>query len=58
MILHYHQNTVMISSHLRKRFGLYFKVEHQATQKKIRAYMGVSKDRGTPKCMVYNGKPY
>ena len=21
-------------------------------------YMGVSKNKGTPKCMVYNGKPY
>ena len=25
---------------------------------KMRGYMGVSKNDGTPKWMVYNGKPY
>jgi len=24
----------------------------------IRTYMGVSKNSGTPKWMIYNGKPY
>ena len=30
----------------------------EAEYVKVKFYVGVSKNRGTPKWMVYNGKPY
>ena len=53
-----------LSSDLMKRWnvaGAYL-ISHRCLRSEIeiakRRYMDVSKNRGTPKWMIYNGKPY
>ena len=42
------------------RFGYWWHVDFDVEEnpKTFEKHTGVSKNRGTPKCMVYNGKPY
>jgi len=37
--------------------GLVFEPDFQVNAETVWMYMGVSKNRGTPKWMVYNGRP-